>query len=359
MRILFRVDASLSMGSGHVMRCLTLARALLAQGHRCVFVSREHPGNLNAVIQGHGFELHSLPMGCSQDTGLQHSHWLGSSQDEDIRISRSVIDSFRPTWLVVDHYALDQRWEEAVTPTDCRLLVIDDLADRLHACDVLLDQNLGRCVADYQPLVPAHCKILAGPLNAVLRPEFAELRKISLARRREARLRKVLVTLGGVDQYNHTGAILDALRLCELPDAIHFTVVMGGEAPHLAAVQRVASTCPWPVEVLCGIGDMAQRMVDADLAIGAAGGTSWERCCLGLPTLLVIIAENQRSAGHALESVGAVQLIDLALPLTKQLQSAFMRLGNGEGLQLLGSAAAQIVDGRGVERILEVMELQA
>ncbi|MNH40781.1 hypothetical protein D3C79_1021480 [compost metagenome] len=100
-------------------------------------------------------------------------------------------------------------------------------------------------------------------------------------------------------------------------------------------------------------------MVDADLAIGAAGGTSWERCCLGLPTLLVIIAENQRSAGHALESVGAVQLIDLALPLTKQLQSAFMRLGNGEGLQLLGSAAAQIVDGRGVERILEVMELQA
>lgn len=356
MRVLFRVDASLSMGTGHVMRCLTLARALRERGHHCLFVSREHPGHLNAYVQDQGFELYSLPMGRSQDCDLYHAHWLGASQEEDALACRPAIETFQPDWLVVDHYALDQRWEAAVAPTDCPVLVIDDLADRAHQCDVLLDQNLGKQAADHRPWVPEHCKILTGPINALLRPEFAELRDVSLTRRASAPLREVLITLGGIDQHNHTGAILNALKSCDLPEDLRFIVVMGATAPHQLAVREIAATCPWPVEVLCGISDMAQRMASADLAIGAGGGTSWERCCLGLPTVLVILAENQRPAALALETLGAAEVIDLALPLIDQLQLAFARLGKPGALQPLIVASSQIADGRGVERLLALME---
>ncbi|MCY1220449.1 pseudaminic acid biosynthesis-associated protein PseG [compost metagenome] len=131
---------------------------------------------------------------------------------------------------------------------------------------------------------------------------------------------------------------------------------MGATAPHQLAVREIAASCPWPVEVLCGISDMAERMASADLAIGAGGGTSWERCCLGLPTVLLILAENQRPAGLALENLGAVQVIDLKLPLIDQLQLLFARLGKPGAMQPLVVAASQIADGRGVERVLAVME---
>lgn len=357
MNILFRVDASIAIGTGHVMRCLTLARALRERGHRSLFVGREHLGNLNAFVLSQGFEVFRLPLGQSQDSELYHAHWLGASQQEDAQACRSTIENFRPDWLVVDHYALDKRWEEAVRPPHCRFLVIDDLADRVHQCDLLLDQNLGRQADHYRPWVPEGCAVLAGPHNALLRPEFSKLRDESLSCRAARPLHQVLIALGGVDQHNQTGAILEALKCCDLPEGIRFTVVLGATAPHLQAVRDMAITCPWPVEVLCDISDMAERMAVADLAIGAGGGTSWERCCLGLPTLLVVLAENQKAAALALEATGGVQMIDLTIPLTKQLQSAFTRLSKSGVLHSMAIAASQITDGRGVERLLAAMEI--
>lgn len=356
MRVVFRVDASQVMGSGHVMRCLTLARALRDRGRECLFICREHAGNLNAFIQGEGFALHSLPVGNEQDDELAHAHWLGASQAEDAQVCKTLIAAWRPDWLVVDHYALNHRWEAAVAPAGCRLLVIDDLADRAHICDLLLDQNLGRRAVDYLGLLPEHCTVLIGPSYALLRPEFAVLREASLARRQRADLQNVLIALGGVDQDNHTEVILDALKRCELPACLRFTVVLGATAPHLQTVKAKASECPWPVEVLSGIGDMAERMARADLAIGAGGGTSWERCCLGLPTLLIVLAENQRQASHALNSAGAALLVDPALPLVSQLQLVFDRLSEPSALRLLADAASRVADGGGGARLLQTME---
>lgn len=357
MRVLFRVDASLEMGSGHVMRCLTLARALAAEGHQCRFISRAHPGHLHEHIREQGFELHSLPMGCAHDEVLFHGHWLGASQDEDVQACRPLVQAFEPDWLVVDHYALDQHWESAVLPADCRLLVIDDLADRVHACDLLLDQNLGRLTEDYRDKVPAHCQLLIGPNNALLRPEFARLREAALARRATAGLQEVLIALGGVDQHNHSGAVLEALRGCELPAGIRFTVVLGASAPHVEVLREQAAAYPWPVQVLSATRDMAALMVRADLAIGAGGGTSWERCCLGLPTLLIVLAENQQQAARALERRGAVELVDPTSPLDKQLELLMLRMGNSKALALLSRSASEITDGRGVVRMLTAMKL--
>lgn len=356
MNIVFRVDASLAMGSGHVMRCLTLARALRERGHHCTFISREHPGNLNPSIKLQGFDLHSLPAEQCQDADLYHSHWLGSSQEHDASQCRQIVLGAYLDWIVVDHYSLDYRWEQAVAPPDCRVLVIDDLADRFHQCDVLLDQNLGREVNHYQNLVPENCVLLTGPKNALLRPEFAALRTRSFERRASGRVHEVLITLGGVDIENYTGTILEALRDCNLPEELRFTVVMGATSPHLDTVQVIARNSPWPVTVLCGINDMAERMVFADLAIGAGGGTSWERCCLGLPTLLVVLAENQSFASNALRESGAVDIIDSSMSLVPQLRSAFARLQSPEILKSMTTAAANVCDGGGVSNLVKLME---
>lgn len=355
MKIAFRVDASLQMGTGHVMRCLTLARALRDRGHHCLFVSREHPGNLLKLIGEEGFAVHALPFGNELDRELAHAKWLGASQAEDALACKELIASWCPDWLVVDHYALDQRWEVNVRPADCRVLVIDDLADRHHSCDVLLDQNLGRFQSDYQDLLPPTSVILAGPLYALLRPEFAKLRAVSLARREEAPLSRVLIALGGVDQHNYTSKILKTLLDCKLADDIRFTVVLGTTAPNLQVVREFADKYPWPIDVLSGINDMAQHMATADLAIGAGGATSWERCCLGVPTLLLVLAENQLPASRQLATSKAAIMIDADDDLCGQLQQAFILMSDPVTLRDYSSAASHITDGVGVERVLDRM----
>ncbi len=357
MKIAFRADASLRIGTGHVMRCLTLARALRSRGHECLFISRAHPGNLLAMIRAEGFAVYSLPSGSGADSDLAHSEWLGASQWEDAQACCALLAPWCPDWLVVDHYALDYRWERSARVANCRVMVLDDLADRRHDADLLIDQNLGRSLLDYTGLLPDHCEPLIGPRYALLRPEFAELRDIALTRRRKGQLQHVLVALGGVDEHNHTSLVLQALDdHCNLPATTRLTVVLGQTAPHLARVAEVAKRLRWPVSVFSGVRDMAQRMVDADLAIGAAGGTSWERCCLGLPTVLMVLAENQRAPALALANSGAALLVEPSSSLAHQLPSAMETMSQATRLRQFSSAASSMVDGAGCRRIMEAME---
>lgn len=359
MRVAIRTDASLQIGTGHVMRCLTLADALRAAGATCIFVCRSHPGNLLELIRSRGFDvrtLETLPCATWRDEGdergeANHADWLGASWTEDARQTREVIGARPVDWLIVDHYALDARWERALRPSCLRLLVIDDIADRPHDCDLLLDQNLGRQPEDYEKLVPAPCLILAGPRYALLRSEFAALRPYSLQRRQaQPAVRQLLITMGGVDQPNATGQVLQALRTCALPADCRITVVMGLTAPWLQNVRELAAQMLWPTVVVVNVNDMAQRMADSDLAIGAAGSTSWERCCLGLPTLMVVLADNQRGIASALKQTGAVVELGLTSParFAAQLTDAILQLvNNPDALGSLSLAAANVTDGCG------------
>lgn len=311
--IVFRVDASLDMGTGHIMRCLTLADALQKAGHDCHFICREHEGNLLSAIRQHSFASTTLPMTAERDNSLAHSHWLGAKQAQDAEQCIAWLadnPEFAVDWLIVDHYGLDKAWEQRLRPYAKRLMVIDDLADRPHDCDILLDQNLGREYSDYNGLVPTYCQRLISPQYALLRPEFAELREYSLQRRQvNPQLKKLLISLGGVDKDNVTGQVLTALKGAELPRDIDITVVMGATAPHLADVQAKAKQLSWQTEVVVNVSNMAQRMADADLAIGAAGSTSWERCCLGLPTLMLVLADNQREIAQFLQKTGCAKVV--------------------------------------------------
>jgi UDP-2,4-diacetamido-2,4,6-trideoxy-beta-L-altropyranose hydrolase len=285
-----------------------------------------------------------------------HAHWLGTDWETDARQTRSAIGSECADWLVVDHYALDARWERSVRGRCKHLMVIDDLADREHACDLLLDQNLGRVADLYTELIPQGCRVLAGLDYALLRPEFAALRAESLAHRRDRGLRKILVTMGGVDLNNATGKILDALAHCQLPVDCEIQVVMGPHAPWLMSVTEKAATLPWQTEVLVNVRNMGSLMAEADLAIGAAGSTSWERCALGLPAFVVILAENQREAAGLLVASGAAELFELDQAFQANFSASLHRLIDAPSrLRLLSNSAAALCDGQGTGRVVQIM----
>jgi len=347
--IIFRADASLQIGTGHVMRCLTLADALTAQGATCEFICRKHPGNLIAHIQSKGYDVHSLSMGKTADTDLTHSKWLGSTQAQDAEACAPILNKLQPAWLVVDHYALDRHWETELTPYYGRLMVIDDLADREHVCHVLLDQNLGRTADHYAHLVPTNCLMLLGSHYVILRPEFLQQRELSLNRRRNTQLGRILLCMGGVDKDNFTGRIIQALDESTPPPSIKLDVVLGNLCPHINQIKELAESLHFESSVTVGAQDMANRMCHADLAIGAAGGTTWERFCMGLPSLLLSTAANQDTFLHVIKDSGAAKVVDLM-----SISEAIDDLNrNATQLYEMSKRAALLVDGNGANRIVE------
>jgi UDP-2,4-diacetamido-2,4,6-trideoxy-beta-L-altropyranose hydrolase len=341
MQIVFRTEASVQIGTGHVMRCLTLADALRLKGADCTFFCQDLTGNLIDLIIERGH--HAVMLDTTE-----------SLQTDAINTQRAI-GSRTVDWLVVDHYALDHRWEKAMRPLSHQLMVIDDLADRMHDCDLLLDQNLGRVAEDYRQLVPRHATTLIGPRYALLRPEFASMREDSLARRKQPQLEHLLITLGGVDKDNLTGEVLQILRKCNLPTHLRITVVMGAHAPWLPNVQAVAAVMPRPTRVLVNVNDMARLMTDSDLVIGAAGGTAWERCSLGLPSLVITAAQNQRSGALALQKSGAAYLIESTRDVAALIENPLLSGNQPTWLQQLSSAAANITEGNGAAWVLQKM----
>jgi len=363
MKVVFRTDASLQIGSGHVMRCLTLAEALRKKGAECQFICREHPGNLLEVVRSRGFNVHVLASDKETNSSLneqggnpRHFAWLGVSQELDAEQSGKVLELLQPNWLVVDHYALDITWELKLKKNGLKLLVIDDLADRDHISDILLDQTFGRESTDYCSRVPSDCIVLCGSKYALLRPEFSTLRPYSLKRRSLYKLESVLVTLGGVDKDNVTRSVLEGLKVSGLPKSCRVTVVMGAVAPWLNDIQRLASTMPWHTEVKVNVGDMAELMAESDLSIGAAGATSWERCCLGIPTIMVVLAENQKFAASLLASAKAVLMISSGARTVSQLARAVDNVvKDSQLLKSLSESSRLITDGAGCEHLLNAI----
>lgn len=352
MKIAFRTDASLQIGIGHVMRCLTLADALTAEGAECHFIGREHAGNLIEYVRSKGYATHSLPRLEVADTKLAHSHWLGSTQVQDAEGCAPILAKLQPDWLVVDHYALDAQWESSLAQHYRNLMVIDDLADRAHECQLLLDQTFGRAADDYRAWVPSDCRLLCGSTYALLRPEFAELREYSLQRRTTHRLKHLFINMGGVDKDNVTSSVLDALRHTPLPHDCEITVVMGATSPWLDEVKELAAAMPWDTTVQVGVSNMAQLMADSDLAVGAAGATSWERCCLGLPTAMIVLAENQRYAATLLAKAGAARMLTLEDQFLEQFGGLIDEITRSPSCLIkLSRGAEGVTDGMGSQRV--------
>lgn len=274
------------------MRCLTLADALRQHGALCEFICRAHLGNLIDFIRQRGFNVHELPPG---------DDWV-----IDVEQTKVGIGSERLDWLVVDHYALDERWEKALRPLCQRLMVIDDLADRPHDCDLLLDQNY-YCDQDvrYEKLLPKFCTTLLGPSYVLLRPEFyAVKQKLKV---RDGVVKRILIFFGGSDPERQTEMVLIALERLGRKDIL-VDVIVGPANEHTDSIRALCNRLPF-ANYLYSVSNMAELIEKADLGVGAGGSAMWERCYLGLPTITVVFAENQVHTTKDVAQLGAIEYL--------------------------------------------------
>ena len=362
----FRVDGSIEIGTGHIMRCLTLANALKNRGFICYFICRDHIGNLIETIVNNGHKirvLKGLDDDCLRnDNNLilkpPHASWLGCDWIKDAEQTIECVDDLNLKWMIVDHYAIDSRWETMLKSYSEKLLIIDDLADRAHDCNQLIDQTLNRQFNDYKNLVPDKCKLFLGSDYTIIRSEFLKLRKYSLERRKNNIVNKLLINMGGTDKDNCTSEILKVLKDIDLPQDFVIIIVLGGNSPWINEVKSIASSLRWKTEIKVNVTNMAKIMSDSDFAIGAAGITAWERCCMGLPSILVLLASNQIYVANALESRGAIILIRNKDKIPKYLAPAINSLLTNKELRTnISKSASQVTDGTGVDKLILEMGL--
>ncbi|WP_169047031.1 UDP-2,4-diacetamido-2,4,6-trideoxy-beta-L-altropyranose hydrolase [Aeromonas salmonicida] len=320
--VAFRLDAGAEIGLGHLMRCLAIADRLRAAGAECHFLCHDLPAHLLPLLQAH------------------HHHSLTTQDDA------GPLPGLQPDWLVFDHYQIDRVVEQELAVHCDQLLVIDDLADRPHHCQLLLDQGPLRTAADYQPLIPADCRLLLGTDYALLRPACRQL-----ARQQTSQWQRGLICFGGADP---AGACLTTLNsLARLPWArtIQWTLVAGGANPFWPELeQRVSELSELKIALLRQSDQMAQLMNQHDFAIGAAGGMTWERACLGLPTLAVPIVDNQQFNDEVIARFQLAERLTLGeLAEPARLMQALQRLElQADDYRQRGQ---QQVDGLGLDRL--------
>ncbi|GAF65679.1 pseudaminic acid biosynthesis-associated protein [Bacillus sp. TS-2] len=289
---MIRVDASSEIGTGHVMRCLTLAHLLKQQGAIVTFICCELPGNMNVIIKELGFSLQTLP------------YEREFNQNLDARQTIQLIEKMKIEkidWIVIDHYQIANIWEKQLKPYSNQILVIDDLANRSHDCDVLLDQNYYIDMAErYLSLVPTSTKLLLGPTNLLLRDEFIHN---NIAPKKFEKIRRFLIFYGGSDPTNETEKVLQAFKKLSFSD-IKIDVIVGQSNLNKKRIEELALEIG--ATFYCQIDFISDLMSKADISFGAGGVTMWERCYLGLPSVVTIVVENQELSTEAAAKFGAI-----------------------------------------------------
>jgi UDP-2,4-diacetamido-2,4,6-trideoxy-beta-L-altropyranose hydrolase len=341
--VAFRADASLSIGAGHLSRCATLAEAIRHRGGTTTLLCAAGSIQFAPSVTSAMDRIIELPFSGADVSDRSADDWLGHSQAEDAAACRNALSDEPIDWIVADHYGLSAEWEAEIRTTGAKILVIDDLANRPHECDVLLDQNLKRSgIASYSGLVPRNCNVLIGPRYALLRDEFLRTRE-RFGLRPRTNLRRLLVSFGGVDGANGTSFTLECLsHLCR--SDVTVVVVIGGHHPARAEIEMRCRASHFECHVQTT--RMAELIESCDLAIGASGASAWERCFLGVPSLMISMAENQIEIAEELARHGA----GLNLGTWPEVEEAAIRtavsslLQNSEQLSVMSRRTYGIMD---------------
>jgi UDP-2,4-diacetamido-2,4,6-trideoxy-beta-L-altropyranose hydrolase len=339
-RVVFRVDASEQMGGGHVSRCATLARGLIDLGAEVTFLCRLLPGHFCDWLEVGGFTVIRIQ---------QKAHGLSGDVKET---KEALIGLGKIDWLIVEHYGLDVNWESAMRSVATQIMVIDDKANRAHDCDILLDQNyIDDAETRYTDLVPINCRKILGPRYALLSKNFYELRQ--RLRVRDGKIRRLLICFGATDPTGHTIKALRAVVESAL-EFEHIDVVTSPQNPLADELMVVCSTM-FNTYFHCPAIDLPHLIEAADLAIGAGGIMNWERACLALPTIAFGVVDNQKAILAALIRDGFVLGQSSIDGFDKESMAAwlFVASRNPELLRGIAIRSASLVDGRGVERVIE------
>ena len=344
MRVLIRADASPTIGSGHIARCLTLARVLRKQGAHVAFACRLLPGHRLDSLASEGFETFALPDRYRDEDPQQAIESMLPWQADIAALAQALEGHAGFDWIIVDHYGLDHHWQAAARHWAPRIAAVDDLATRHYRVDLLLNQNLSGTPQAYASLLTPDCQTLLGPRFALLRDEFCcpaiEIKPVA---------RRVLVNFGGFDaamQTHHT-----MLALADFHE-LEVDFVAGADNPAWEQMQALAVDRPnWRLHSF--VSDFYRLMTEADLFIGAGGGTSWERAAMGLPTICIAVSNNQQANGEVMATSGAhVFLGNREQVSVEQLRQAIGFVVGNQGLrQSLAERSRQLVDGRGAQRV--------
>lgn len=318
MLAVIRADASTSIGSGHVMRCLTLAHRLQKEKNaKVVFVMRVLSGNLIDVVEKQGFEVLRLPPANQKYSLNGYGLWLTVPMEVDAQQTIEILQHYLQEHgcdvvdrLIVDSYALDEQWEQVLRPYCREIMVIDDLANRRHVCDILLDQNFYlNKDARYVGLVPEHCKMLLGPDHALLREEFREAKKH--LRKRDGNIKNILVFYGGSDLTNETEKAIKALvQLHDEGYSFTADIITGVSNSRREKIENICSKYHF-LHYYCQVSNMAEFMNKADLMLGAGGSTTWERLYMELPALVTAVAENQIQGCEDCSQAGIIEYLGI------------------------------------------------
>ena len=355
--VIFRADASTQIGTGHVTRCLTLAKNLSRDGAKIVFVCRAADRDLGDQIKSSGFDLRNVPCDVtphgneSTKCDLLAGHWKTDAQQ-----CLNMLSAYgQADWLIVDHYSLDARWERMVRPVAKRIMVIDDLANRPHDCDYLLDQTYGEDGSRYHGLLPADCQTLFGTSYALLKPEFALARGQLAKKTLPVDPRIVHVFFGGTDVHSNTLRFTTLLLGNFL--GIHLRVVVGQGSTFEPELTRLADRYGSRLSWGKGIATMAEYMSACDIAIGAPGMTTWERACLGVPAAYIAVSKNQAAILEQLAIRGLCLFLGVDHAITdRQFVNAFDSfLGDHARLVAMRERGMAAVDGLGAERVAAVL----
>lgn len=335
MNVVIRVDSSTQIGTGHLMRCIALADELQMNGHKVIFICRELIGNIISLIS---YQVVKLPRDDNFQANDFYLKSLGASQEQDAIETKKVIPK-KTNLLIVDSYAIDKIWHRKLRPHVDTLMVIDDLADREFDCDILLNQNLASNKKDYEGRTPANCKFFLGCKFALLRSEFYELREKALEKRKKTKkIQKILISMGGSDLNNFTFEILR-----QLENNFKLIVVLGAASKHQKMIKDYAKDKN--ISIIINSNNMSELMFEADLAIGAGGSSAWERCSLGLPTLMYVLSDNQIKVAENLRKLGAVLIVD---SLINDLQAL---VKNMDLWHSISNKSLKVCDGLGVKKI--------
>lgn len=336
------------------MRCLVLAHALKKKGHCVEFVSRPQLGDLVSLIRTKGFVVHELrqpPDRLSPLHTADYAAWLQVSWQEDAQDFLMLID--RADLVVVDHYGIDQNWERVIkSELACGLFVIDDLV-RSHCAELLLDQTLSRQIDEYKKCCPK-AVVQVGCDYALIKSDFAHYRERILDDVKEVGEHNILITMGGIDQPNATLRVLDVFDKQEAQRP-QITVLLSSKAPHYLSVKSFCEKNSAWVTHIEFVENMACLMSKHTLAIGAPGSTSWERACLGIPSIIIPLAENQHTISKNLvesEAAICIQLDEIEDKLCSSLEllvSQWFRYRN---------ANLSLCDGLGAQRVVREIEVQ-
>lgn len=334
MKVVVRTDCSLQIGTGHVMRTLSLADELLSAGTEVEFVCAELPGHLLELIRQRGFKA----------SGVR----AGLSPQADAAATLGIIGPAGCDWLIVDHYGISSDWESSMRPGARRILVIDDLADRPHDCDVIFDQSFTHDSSDrYAKLVPKGARKMYGPSFALLRKEFADARSRGAM---SLDVKRGLISFGGTDPTHETMKVLGAVSAIS---GVSWLVVAGAGNPDLPAIQKKCTSSG--LELHVQPRNMAELMAQCGFALGAGGTTVWERAALGLPTLTILTADNQRYQAAELSAGGYIRLLGESAQVDAGMISAAVSqaLGEWPALRKMGAASAALTDAAGAQRVAQ------